>query len=100
VETSFQFEPAVLENLSRHLLGVIDDLLSVLIKDLSADFIKASYVPMNGAENSLIAFQADPVMFDHQLRAALRAKGFNIPDIGNIVIHTPSSSEGRLSPSV
>jgi len=96
---SFQFEPAVLEQLSRQLLGVIDDLLSVLIKDLGADFIKTSYVPVNGAKNSLIAFQADPIMFDQQLRAALRAKGFNIPDMGNFVTHVPSSGEERLSHS-
>jgi hypothetical protein len=96
---SFQFEAASIEQLSHQLLGVIDDLLSVLIKDLSPDFIKVSYVPMDRAKHSLIAFETDSVMFDHQLRAALRAKGFNIPDRDDAAIHVTSSSAERLSPS-
>lgn len=81
VETvSLQFEESVLDCLSNKLLGVIDDVLYVLVKDLSTDFIKATYVPMNGTQRSLITFQVDAIMFDQQLRAALREKGLNIPN--------------------
>jgi hypothetical protein len=78
--SDLRFEPSDLDCLSHKLFGLIDDILSVLIKDLSADFIKATYVPMNGAQHSFVAFQVDPIMFDIQLRAALRANGLNVPD--------------------
>jgi hypothetical protein len=90
----------VLVELSDKLLGVIDDILFIMVKDLSADFIKTSYVPMNGTNHSFIAFQVDPVMFDIQLRAALRAKGLNVPEKNCAVTHVVSSSAEIPAPLV
>jgi hypothetical protein len=97
---SFRFEPSVLDCLSDKLFGVVDDILSVLIKDMSADFIQATYVPMNGAQHSFVTFQADPVMFDIQLPAALRASGLNASDRGNVITHVSSPSAETSAPSV
>jgi hypothetical protein len=73
------FEAAA-QSLADVLLDIFYDLVPVLLQDAGADFIKASYVTVDGAKDTFISLEASPVVFDLQLRAALRARGFALPD--------------------
>jgi hypothetical protein len=76
------------KSIAGKLLGVIHDLIPSLLQEAGADFIKASYVPVNGTKDILIAFEVDPVVFDTQLRAALRARGFDLPNRNGVHVRS------------
>lgn len=81
-----KLDSATLECLARQALSVLYDLIPLLLIETTADVLQASYIPVDGTDTTVVAFKFDPVMFDAQLRAALRAKGFAMPD-RSVLIH-------------
>lgn len=81
---SLAFEAAAAQGIADKLLGVFYDFAPILLKDGGADFIKASYALVDGTKDILITLEISPVVFDLQVRAALRARGFDLPS-GNSV---------------
>jgi len=73
------FEAAA-QGIADALLGILYDLIPILFQDVSTDFIQASYVTVDGTKDTFISLEVVPTVFDLQLRAALRARGFALPD--------------------
>jgi hypothetical protein len=59
-------------------LALIDDIVTALFKSNPSRFLKTSLVPVNGADHSLVTFEINTIMLDAEVRAALRARGFEI----------------------
>jgi hypothetical protein len=62
---------------------LLDDIVAILFERNPARFFKAQNVPVNGAEQTFIAFEFDDsgfrLAFEAELRATLRAVGFELP---------------------
>jgi hypothetical protein len=78
IDSSLTLEAAA-QGIADALLGVLYDLVPILLKDAGADFIKITDTTVDGARHILVTLETSPVVFDLQLRAALRARGFDLP---------------------
>jgi hypothetical protein len=71
------------ETVSRELASLIDDVVAILFEREPTRFLNAHYVPVDGAEQSLVRWQFDraafQVAFDSEFFATLRARGFELP---------------------
>jgi hypothetical protein len=82
-----RMENSLLEQSSRDLASLIDDVVAITFKDNPARFLKAHYVAVDGTDQSLIAFEFDALMFDAECRVALGAMGAESPgriDVGHM----------------
>jgi hypothetical protein len=75
---------------------LLDDIVAILFERNPARFFKAHNVPVNGAEQTFIAFEFDDsgfrLAFEAELRATLRAVGFELPWREGVVAgHVPRS---------
>jgi hypothetical protein len=75
--------------LRKVLANVLLDLVPVLLRDLDINFLLSADYPMPGTDQHLARFQVSPALFDAEVRAALRAKGLNVPE-SNLVFHASS----------
>jgi hypothetical protein len=68
---------------------LLDDIVAILFERNPARFLKAHSVPVNGAEQTFIAFEFDDpgfrLAFEAELRATLRAVGFELPRREDVV---------------
>jgi hypothetical protein len=71
---------AAAQSLVDALFDILYDLVPVLLQDIGADFIEASYGTVRGTNDAFISLEVSPIVFDLQLRAALRARGLDLPD--------------------
>lgn len=73
----------LLNALTPELSSLVDDVIAIIFERDPTRFLKAHYVPVNGTNESLVAFEFDGeafrFMFDLEFRAALRARGFELP---------------------
>lgn len=63
---------------------LIDDLVPGIVDDLGPNILKPSLVAVDGTEHSGVVFEIDSVLLYAHLRTALRAKGFEIPNWGDV----------------
>jgi len=78
------FLEEVSDTVTSELSSLIDDIVAILFEDDPTRFLKAHYVPVDGTNESLVTFEFDAIMFDAEFRAALRARGFELPQRGHI----------------
>jgi hypothetical protein len=83
----------IAETIDSSFLSVVNDLVTVLFENNATRFLEASYIPVNGANHSLVTFEIDAIMLDAELRSALRARGFELPSGDDVV-----ASHFRSSP--
>jgi hypothetical protein len=61
-------------------LRLIDEIVPILFENDPARFIETTYIPMDGAEHSIVSFRLSPGKLYAEFCAAVRAKGLEIPD--------------------
>lgn len=103
LKVSVETDASSLECFSKQVL----DMLSGLLLDLSGVISREALHGLSprldktvgGADNLVVSFGFDPIPLDQQLRAALRAGGFDIPDSGHFTspvgsLSAPTVDEG------
>jgi hypothetical protein len=63
----------IAETVDSNPLSVVNDLVTVLFENNAIRFLKASYIPVDGANRSLATFEIDAVLLDAEFRSAFRA---------------------------
>jgi hypothetical protein len=60
--------------------GLVRDFVKVLLDDCGAAILKASYIPVNGAEYTPFVFELNVPLLEAKISATLRALGLEISD--------------------
>jgi hypothetical protein len=71
--------------IDRQFLSLIDDIVPAFFEHNPTRFLKASCIPVRGTNHSLITFKLDTVVLDAEIRAAFRARGFELSDGDNVI---------------
>jgi hypothetical protein len=78
------------ETIAPDFASLVDDVVAIIFERNPTRFLKAHYVPMDGTEQSFIAFEFDTlafgIVFDTEYRVALGTMGAKLPrrnDIGH-----------------
>jgi len=83
----------IAETIDSNFLSVVNDLVTVLFENYATRFLKASYIPVNGANHSL---EINAIILDAELRSALRARGFELQSGDDVVASHLRSSPFSL----
>jgi hypothetical protein len=79
------------DDIARNLSGLVDDIIAIVLERELASFLKAHHVPVDGTEESVVAFEFDGpsfgVAFDAEFGSAMRTMGFEHPWRGDRVGH-------------
>jgi hypothetical protein len=71
------------ETIPPQLASLVDDVVAIIFERNPTRFLKAHYVPVDGAEQSVIRFEFDTlafgIVFDAEYRVALRTMGAELP---------------------
>ena len=91
IPVSVHLEPGASEDIVDFLPVLVRDLLFCLIHDLLPDILKGSDLAVDGTNKRRLRLRERPDEIDRKLRAALRAKGF---DLERVSRHSSSPSAG------
>jgi hypothetical protein len=84
-----------LKTLPPELSGLVDDVIAVLFERDPTRFLKTHYVPVDGTKESLVTFEFDreafALAFDLEFRAAVRARGLELPRRDDVIAHVSHS---------
>ncbi len=95
---SFGLDAKSAELLAHVAESLVSDLIVLLLENPSVCVFTSADGFVHGTQNSIVRLRFDPIPLDKQVRAALRAAGYELPDRDDVVGHA-SSSVGWVAPS-